>query len=119
MRKLRAEARAFLAEELAAGTFDPNAMEKDDLYSPEFSRKVGQKGWIGITWPKKYGGQERSFLERYVITEEFRVANAPTGCYFTADRQSGPVLIKDANEAIKMDILPRIVRGECCFGIGM
>ncbi len=116
---LRREVRAFLAEEIAAGTFDPAAIETDDLFNREFSRRVGKKGWIGITWPKKYGGQERSFLERYVITEEFRIANAPVRLHFTADRQSGPVLIKYANEALKADILPRITRGECCFGIGM
>ena len=62
---------------------------------------------------------ERSFLERYVVTEEFRVANAPVGLHFTADRQSGPILLKYANESIKSDILPRIARGECCFCIGM
>ena len=116
---LRAEVRAFLAHEIATGSFDPNAMESDDLFNRTFSRKVGAKGWIGITWPKKYGGQERSFLERYVITEEFRVANAPVRLHFTADRQSGPVLIKYASEDLKADILPRITRGECCFGIGM
>ncbi len=116
---LRREVRAFLAAEMAAGTFDPNAIDKDDLFNASFSQKVGKKGWIGITWPKRYGGQERSFLERYVITEEFRAANAPVRRHFTADRQSGPVLIKYASEAIKMDILPRITRGECCFGIGM
>ncbi|HAP12059.1 MAG TPA: acyl-CoA dehydrogenase, partial [Afipia sp.] len=39
--------------------------------------------------------------------------------FFVADRQSGPVLIKYANERIKMDIVPRICRGEVCFAIGM
>ena len=68
------------------------------LSSREFSRKVGAKGWIGMTWPKKYGGRERSFLERYVVTEEFRVANAPVRLHFVADRQSGPVLLKYAPE---------------------
>ena len=60
-----------------------------------------------------------SFLERYVVTEEMRVANAPTRRFFVADRQSGPVLLKYAPEHIKMDILPRICRGEVCFAIGM
>jgi hypothetical protein len=72
-----------------------------------------------MTWPKKYGGHERTFLERYVVTEEMRVANAPTRRFFVADRQSGPVLLKYAPEHIKMDILPRICRGEVCFAIGM
>src|SRR3978361_1792353 len=72
-----------------------------------------------MTWPKKYGDHERTFLERYVVTEEMRVANAPTRRFFVADRQSGPVLLKYAPERIKMDILPRICRGEVCFAIGM
>ena len=72
-----------------------------------------------MTWPKQYGGHERTFLERYVVTEEMRVANAPTRRFFVADRQSGPVLLKYAPEHIKMDILPRICRGEFCFAIGM
>ncbi|MDE2375392.1 MAG: acyl-CoA dehydrogenase family protein, partial [Hyphomicrobiales bacterium] len=84
-----------------------------------FSRRVGAKGWIGMTWPRQYGGHERSQLERYVVTEEFRVANAPSHLHFVADRQSGPVLLKYAPEHIKQDILPRICRGELCFAIGM
>ena len=108
--KLRKEVRAFLAEEIAAGTFDPHQPNREDSDAPEFSRRVGARGWLGMTWPKKYGGHERTFLERYVVTEEMRVANAPTRRFFVADRQSGPVLLKYANERIKMDILPRIDR---------
>ena len=58
-------------------------------------------------------------FSNYVVTEEFRVANAPVRLHFVADRQSGPILIKFAPERIKMDILPRICRGEVCFAIGM
>ena len=116
---LRKEVRAFLAEEIAAGTFDPHQPGHGDSYNRAFSRRVGAKGWIGMTWPKQYGGRERSQLERYVVTEEFRVANAPAHLHFVADRQSGPVLIKYAPEHIKQDILPRICRGELCFAIGM
>ena len=87
--------------------------------APSSAAASARSGWIGMTWPKKYGGHERSFLERYVVTEEFRVANAPVRLHFIADRQSGPILLKYAPEHIKMDILPRICRGECCFAIGM
>src|SRR5213595_3874054 len=104
---LRKEVRAFLADEIAAGTFDPHKPNREDADAREFSRRVGERGWLGMTWPKKYGGHERSFLERYVVTEEMRVANAPTRRFFVADRQSGPVLLKYAPENIKMDILPR------------
>jgi acyl-CoA dehydrogenase len=116
---LRREVRAFLADEIAAGTFDPHKPQREDSDAPEFSRRVGARGWIGMTWPKRYGGHERSFLERYVVTEEMRVANAPTRRFFVADRQSGPVLLKYAPEPTKADILPRICRGEVCFAIGM
>jgi acyl-CoA dehydrogenase len=116
---LRGEVRAFIAEEVSAGTFNPDRPWDVETQDRAFSRKVGAKGWIGMTWPKKYGGQERSFLERYVVTEEFRVANAPVRLHFVADRQSGPILLKYAPEHIKQDILPRICRGELCFVIGM
>src|SRR5262249_28963378 len=45
--------------------------------------------------------------------------NAPVRLHFVADRQSGPILLKYAPEHVKMDILPRICRGEVCFVIGM
>jgi alkylation response protein AidB-like acyl-CoA dehydrogenase len=117
--ELRTEVRAFLKEEIAAGTFDPHSAHLGGSFNPEFSRKVGDRGWIGLTWPKEYGGQERSFLERYVVTEEFRVSGAPTRAHFTADRQSGPMLLKYAPDEVKQDIVPRITRGECYFCIGM
>ncbi|HTO64384.1 MAG TPA: acyl-CoA dehydrogenase family protein [Bradyrhizobium sp.] len=116
---LRQDVRGFLADEIAKGTFDPHRPGHGDSHDRAFSKRVGAKGWIGMTWPKKYGGQERSFLERYVVTEEFRVANAPVRLHFVADRQSGPILLKYAPEHIKADILPRICRGELCFVIGM
>ena len=77
--ELRLEVRAFLAEEIANGGFDPNTTVLKSVFNREFSKRVGAKGWIGMTWPKEYGGQERSFLERYVVTEEFRVHCALTG----------------------------------------
>ncbi len=117
--ELRAQVRGFLAEEIAAGTFDPHRPGHGDSHNRGFSQRIGAKGWIGMTWPKQYGGHERSFLERYVVTEEFRVANAPVRSHFVADRQSGPVLLKYAPEHVKADILPRICRGELCFVIGM
>ena len=82
-----------MADEVAAGTFDPHRPGHGDQYNHALSRRIGAKGWIGMTWPKKYGGRERSFLERYVVTEEFRVANAPVRLHFVADRQSGPILM--------------------------
>src|SRR3984957_8048847 len=116
---LRKEVRAFLAEEIAAGTFDPHQPNREDSDAPEFSRRVGARGWLGMTWAKKYRGHESSFLQRHVGNEGKRGGQAPPRPFFAAARQSGPVLLKYANERIKMDILPRICRGEVCFAIGM
>src|SRR5947207_13880503 len=117
--KLRREVRAFLADEIAAGTFDPHKPNREDADAPEFSRRVGARGWIGMTWPKKYGGHERSFLERYVVMEEMLAAGAPVSAHWVDDRQSGPLLLHFGTEAQREKILPAIVRGELAFAIGM
>ena len=116
--RLRGEVREFLREEIAAGTFDPHDPAGDSFHR-DFSRRVGARGWIGMTWPKRYGGGERSYLERYVVNEEFLLARAPTRAHFTGDRQSGPVILRYAPEHVRLDVLPRICRGEVTFCIGM
>src|SRR3954449_4471534 len=116
-KELRQEVRAFLRQEIEAGSFSPQGGRNDNAEA--FARKVGAKGWIGMTWPKQYGGHERTFLERYVITEEMLAHRAPTRSFSTADRQSGPVILRYGQEEIKEKILPRIAAGELCFCIGL
>lgn len=115
---LRREVRAFLREEAERGTINPHSAA-DDGFSREFSRKVGERGWIGMTWPKEYGGHGRSHVERYVMVEEMLAARAPVRAHWTADRQSGPVILKYGAEEVKREIIPRIARGELCFCIGL
>ena len=114
---LRAEVRAFVAETL------PDAyLRTSDFgasHDPEFSRKLGERGWIGMTWPERYGGGARSFFERYVVTEELLAAGAPVGAHWIADRQSGPLLLRYGTEAQRQYFLPKVVAGECFFSIGM
>lgn len=117
--KLREEVRSFVADELASGGFTPMADSWTSGYSAEFSRKLGAKGWLGMTWPKAYGGHERTALDRYVVTEELLSAGAPVALHWIADRQSGPLLLRFGTEEQRQSILPRIVRGECYFCIGM
>src|SRR5215469_11186393 len=115
---LRGEVRAFLAAELSGYS----ARERAQSWSgsdPAFSRKVAQRGWIGMTWPKRYGGHERSSLERYVVLEEMLAAGAPVGYHWVADRQSGPNILRNGSEAQRQTVLLRITAGECCFCIGM
>lgn len=115
---LRLEVRRFLDGAIADRTPAERA-ESWNGVDPAFSRLLGQQGWIGMTWPKKYGGQERSAFERYVVVEEVLAAGAPVGAHWIADRQSGPTILRFGTEAQRQDILPRIARGECYFCIGM
>jgi hypothetical protein len=115
---LRGAVRAFLADELA----DRPAVRRAGSWSGfdrSFSRKVAQRGWIGMTWPRKYGGHEKSALHRYVVIEEMLAAGAPVSAHWVADRQSGPTLLRFGSEEQRASILPRIAAGECCFCIGM
>jgi acyl-CoA dehydrogenase len=115
---LREEVRRFVAAERAAGIL-PYPDKVGLGFSPEISKRIAAQGWIGMTWPKKYGGQERSALDRYVVTEELLAAGVPVGAHWISDRQSGPVLLKFGTEAQKQKWLPKIVRAEVAFCIGM
>jgi alkylation response protein AidB-like acyl-CoA dehydrogenase len=115
---LRGEVRAFLKEYAPQKTAAVKARSWSGN-NPEFSRKLGARGWLGMTWPKKYGGHERSFAERYVVIEEMLVAGAPVGAHWVADRQSGPLLLRFGTEEQRQRFLPGIARGEIYFCIGM
>ena len=108
---LRRDVRAFLADEISRGTFDPGVGLKQGSFDRDFSRRVGERGWIGMTWPKEYGGREMTHLDRYVVTEEMRAVTAPTWCHFVADRQSGPVILKYGTEEMKQRYLPPVASG--------
>ena len=116
--KLRGEVREFLRETVGDGA--PHKRERTwGGHDREFSLKVGARGWIGMLWPKKYGGHERSALERYVVLEEMLAAGAPVGAHWVADRQSGPLLMRFSPDGLAPRYVPRIVRGEAFFCIGM
>lgn len=116
---LRREIRQFLKEEIESGVFEPKCDTWLSGFSEAFSRKMGRRGWIGMTWPKQYGGHERSAIERYVVTEEMLAAGAPVSAHWIADRQTGPLLLKFGTESQKQFFLPKIAKGECYFSIGL
>jgi alkylation response protein AidB-like acyl-CoA dehydrogenase len=116
--KLRLQVREFLRENLAGLAPAQRALSWSG-FDREFSRKLAAQGWIGMTWPRQYGGHERSALERYVVLEELLAAGAPVAAHWIGDRQSGPLLLRYGSEQQKREILPRIAAGECVFCIGM
>jgi len=115
---LRGEVRAWVKDALG----DMPAAERSRSWSGgsrAFSKGLGARGWIGMTWPKKYGGHERSYAERYVVIEELLVAGAPVSSHWVADRQSGPLLLRFGTEEQRQTLLPKIASGDLSFCIGM
>ena len=117
--KFRQEVRDFLEEELRQGSFKPRCDAWIMAYDPEFTKRVAHKGWIGLTWPKEYGGQGCSFIDRLILTEEMLRYGAPAACHWFADRQIGGSLLAFGTEEQKREILPKIIRGEAYVGLGM
>lgn len=118
-RELRLQVRDVLQRLADDGLFEPRCDAWLSGFCPELSRELGRRGWIGMTWPKRYGGHERSVLERFVVLEELLVFGAPVAAHWIADRQAGPQLVRYGTEEAQRSILPAIVRGECFFAIGM
>lgn len=112
--KFRQEVRDFLKAEQEASTFS-TATASGGLIggtSRDFSRKMAERGWIGLTWPQKHGGQGRSYVEKMLMMEELFRVKAPIGYHFMADRQVGPALMNFGSEGQKDYFLPRIVKAE-------
>ena len=117
--KFRLEVRDFLQEEIKNGYWEPACDAWIQAFDPEFTKRVAQKGWIGLTWPKEYGGHERSHIDRLILTEEMLRYGAPAACHWFGDRQIGGAILSFGSEDLKKEFLPRIVKGEAYFGLGM
>ena len=116
---LREEVREFIAGEMTAGRIRSAPDNWLGGFDAEFSRKLGARGWLGMTGPKQYGGHERSALERFVVTEELLAAGAPVAAHWVGDRQTGPSLLRYGTERQREEFLPRLAAGELFFAIGM
>ena len=116
---LRKEVRNFITKSLNHKEFEPSADAWVFSASPQFSKKLGSMGWLGMSFPKKYGGNQRTALERYVVTEELLASGAPVAAHWIADRQSGSQILRYGSEEQKKSIIPKITSGECFFAIGM
>ena len=115
---LRREVQEFLAAELPRGSFRPG-LGMNSPKDPVFSRKLGERGWLGMALPKQYGGHARTAVERFIVVEELLRWGAPVQHHWVADRQSGPVIAKFGTEEQKQRFLPGICSGALSFCIGM
>jgi alkylation response protein AidB-like acyl-CoA dehydrogenase len=107
----------FLEEELRKGTFEPQCEGWFHGFDREFSRKVGERGWIGLHLPKEYGGGGRTYVDRMICTEEMLRYGAPCAAYWMLDRQVGSALIEFGTEEQRKEFLPKIMKGEVTFSL--
>ena len=115
---LRLPVRAFLDEALAGVPAEVRARSWSG-FDADFSRALGERGWIGLTLPIEHGGAGRSVFARFVLVEELLRAGAPVAAHWIADRQSAPQILRFGTGEQVGRFLPRICRGETYFCIGM
>lgn len=115
---LRAEVRGFLADTLDG--LEPDERARSWMgFDAGFSRQLAERGWLGLTLPREYGGAERGHFARFVLSEELLGAGAPVSAHWIADRQSAPLILKYGSPAQRAFYLPRICRADAFFCIGM
>jgi alkylation response protein AidB-like acyl-CoA dehydrogenase len=103
------ERREALADAAAGSHGRPSAYR-------EVIRQMGVDGWLGIGWPRKYGGQDRTMMEQLIFTDEANRAAVPLP--LLTMNTIGPTLMEYGSEAQKDYFLPRILAGEMCCSIG-
>ncbi len=116
-RDLVAELRAYFAEVVTDAVLDEVAGTEGGgpLYTKAL-RRMGADGWLGIGWPKEFGGQGRSAIAQYIFFDEVQRTGFPIP--FLTLCTVGPTLIKYGTDEQKARFLPAILRGELHFAIG-
>jgi alkylation response protein AidB-like acyl-CoA dehydrogenase len=116
----RQEVERFLSEHASPEVMDANpeqlSQTVDTPAKRAFVRELARRGWLGMSWPREYGGQERSGIYDFLLTEALSRWGAPQcgkGVGIV-----GKTIIRHGNETLKRYFLPRIVRGEIEFAIG-
>lgn len=115
---LQEQVREFLSRHLPAGSFEPGR-GADAERDRQFSALLGARGWIGMSVPTRYGGSDRTAVDRFLVTEELLRWGAPVGYHWVADRQTAPLILQFGTDSARDRFLPAICRGELSFCIGM
>ena len=116
---LRRRLREFLEADQAQFGWQPSVDAWLSCWDEQFSARLGDAGFLGLTIPREYGGHGLGHLHRYVVTEELLACGAPVAAHWIADRQVGPGLLSYGNEEQRRRILPRIAAGRFFSAIGM
>jgi len=86
---------------------------KDMMYSEspacrDFIRQMGRDGWLGIGWPKEYGGQGKGAIEQHLFFEVAKFHRAPVPVLPL--NTIGPTIIRHGSEEQKQFFLPKILK---------
>jgi alkylation response protein AidB-like acyl-CoA dehydrogenase len=115
--KLRRDLRTYYDELLTPGIREE--LHQGHGVGPTMRRVVkqmGADGWLGIGWPKEYGGQGRSQIEQFIFFDESMRAGAPVP--MLTINTVGPTIMRHGSEEQKRFFLPKILKGEIHFCIG-
>jgi alkylation response protein AidB-like acyl-CoA dehydrogenase len=109
----RAEVRGWLAEHLtgefaALGNVGGPADEEGWDVRLEWEKLLGRDRWVGLSWPKEYGGRAADVAEQIIFNEEYARANAPARVSFFGEGLFAPTLIQFGTEEQKRRFLPEI-----------
>jgi 3-oxocholest-4-en-26-oyl-CoA dehydrogenase alpha subunit len=112
------QVRDFIAEHLTPELREEVEREQYAIgtLGKEFVRLMGRQGWLGIGWPREYGGQGRGAIEQWLFLEQMAAENLPTGGLTL--NSAGPTLMRVGSERQKREYLPKILTGEIEFAIG-
>ena len=113
---LRQEVRNFIAENVTDDIREEIEMvgEGRGPLVTELVKKIADKGWIGISWPKEYGGQDGSRIDQYIVEEEFvRVGIGVGGA-----GSGAPAILAAGTEEQKKYFLPGLINGDITLALG-
>ncbi|HET7736234.1 MAG TPA: acyl-CoA dehydrogenase family protein [Nocardioidaceae bacterium] len=117
---LRAELREYFANlvtpEVRTALSQSTGEFGDETVYKSIIRQIGHDGWLGIGWPKEYGGQDRSMVDQLIFSDAAAVAGVPIP-YLTLNTV-GPTIMRFGTEEQKAELLPKILKGELHFSIG-
>ena len=108
----RAELRAWLAANVPAERVEHASLADEVTYLRAWQRRLADGGWVGIHWPRAYGGRGASVIEHYLLQEELAAARAPEIINRIGVNLVGPTLIAHGTEEQKRRFLPQILAAD-------